>query len=533
MKQKKSGSYYTPPELSDFMVDHATNPFSHFQHEIKILEPSFGEGAFIKSLQKRIAAKKDFSFALDAVELDRRAFQAVSKSITSCNFPLKIFNKDFLFFSDEDKTKYDLVIGNPPYIVKKLLSDKQERKCKSIHKYANLADKSVNNIWTSFLASSVLKLSANGILAFVLPFELLQVKFAEELRELLVKTFERIEIFTFSKIIFSNIEQDTVLLFGYKKSKKKGLFFCQIDSAKDLYEGKYCLKKSNYLKEKPMKWSNHILTENEMSLLFDISNNLKLVDDYCNSAPGIVTAANKYFIVTEKTAKKYKLKSICRPIIQKGLFVNGKVDFDERDFDDLKNSGKPCYLLCFPDKNEDYFSDSIQQYLQEGLESKIEKRFKCLKRDKWYRVSLIGESDAFFFKRSHLYPKLLVNKTKTLVTDSAYRISAHAGYDVNSIAYSFYNSLTLAFAELYGRFYGGGVLELTPNEFKSLPLPYINVSKREFRNFESIFERKKNINNVLNIVDNHILKETLKLNSKTIKNINRIKNKLISRRIKV
>lgn len=532
MRQKKSGSYYTPPELSDFMVKHATKPFSHYSDKIKVLEPSFGEGIFIKSLQKIITAKKDLSFTVDAIELDKRAFKTVRKSITNIDFSLKTYNKDFLFFSDKDKKKYDLVIGNPPYIVKRFLSDKQESKCKSIHNKANLADKSINNIWTSFLASSVLKLSTDGVLAFVLPFELLQVKFAEELRKLLVETFERIEVFTFSKIIFSNIEQDTVLLFGYKKSKKKGLFFSQIDCAEDLYEGKYCLKKGNYLKGKPVKWSNHILTEDEMSLLFDIADKLKSVDDYCNSVAGIVTAANNYFIVTEETAKKYKLKSICRPIIQRGLFVNGKVAFDERDFEDLKNSGKPCYLLCFPDKREASFSDSIQQYLQEGLESDIEKRFKCQKRDRWYRVSSIWEPDAFFFKRSHLYPKLLVNKTKTLVTDSAYRISAYNGYDVNSIAYSFYNSLTLTFAELYGRFYGGGVLELTPNEFKSLPLPYINVSKREFRSFENIFERKNNINDVLTILDQHILRENLKLSNKSIEILQEVRKKLIKRRLR-
>jgi hypothetical protein len=36
----------------------------------------------------------------------------------------------------------------------------------------------------------------------------------------------------------------------------------------------------------------------------------------------------------------------------------------------------------------------------------------------------------------------------------------------------FFNSLTLAWAEVCGRSYGGGVLELEPREAEELPIPY-------------------------------------------------------------
>lgn len=42
----------------------------------------------------------------------------------------------------------------------------------------------------------------------------------------------------------------------------------------------------------------------------------------------------------------------------------------------------------------------------------------------------------------------------------------------------------MCFAELFGRYYGGGVLELIPSEFKRLPLPYTSISLQEFESFK-------------------------------------------------
>lgn len=87
------------------------------------------------------------------------------------------------------------------------------------------------------------------------------------------------------------------------------------------------------------------------------------------------------------------------------------------------------------------------------------------------------------YLRSHNYPKLIKNDAGVLVTDSGYKISMLNGYSINDFIYSFYNTLTLIFAEMDGKYYGGGVLELTPSEFKNLPLPIVSVTSKEFDNF--------------------------------------------------
>jgi hypothetical protein len=72
-------------------------------------------------------------------------------------------------------------------------------------------------------------------------------------------------------------------------------------------------------------------------------------------------------------------------------------------------------------------------------------------------------------KRSHNTPRLILNKIGAYTTDTAYRIRTR---DVPSekIVGCFFNPLTALSAELEGRYYGGGVLELIPSEIERLLL---------------------------------------------------------------
>jgi adenine-specific DNA-methyltransferase len=136
--------------------------------------------------------------------------------------------------------------------------------------------------------------------------------------------------------------------------------------------------------------------------------------------------------------------------------------------------------------------------------------------------------EAFFFKRAHEYPKLLRNDADVLVTDSAYKIEIKEGFELNNFVFSFYNSLTLAFAELEGRYYGGGVLELTPNELRVLPIPYTNCNN--FEEYISEFKDKTSIKDILNKYNYQILNGTLGLTVQEIDKIENIRQKLINKR---
>ena len=409
--KKHTGSYYTPEYLASFISNRV---ISHFGNgtRISILEPSVGDGAFISELEK----EKNININLTALDINKVELKKASDKWSRKT--AKFVESDFLEFSTNKH--YSAVVGNPPYVKKNILSSKQIKLSKEIHTNENLTEASAKNIWSTFLIKANTLLTKNGVLAFVLPSELLQVKFAEEVREYLKNQFERIEIFTFNDLMFECKGQDTIVLFAYKKSENKGEFFTNITSKESLENNSFILRNNELLVSSKVKWTHHFLTTDELTFIDNLKRELKTVNDYSDSKPGIVTGANNYFIIDRETESKFNLSQYTKPIIQKGLYVNGSVVFDENDFLELEQSNRPTRLLQLNDN--DKISKKLREYLKLGELEKIPDRYKCRIRNNWYVIPNISERpEAFFFKRSHLYPKLLKNDSGAFVTDSAYK----------------------------------------------------------------------------------------------------------------
>ncbi len=519
--KKNTGSYYTPQYLAEFISRRLLNHFEK-RTRISILEPSVGDGAFLDSINRY----KGLFINVTALDINSDELVKAQKKWTSKGTFIK---KDFLEYIP--KKKFSAVIGNPPYIKKNRLKEKQILLSKSIHKNEKLSEKSVKNIWATFLIKSITHLTKDGILAFILPSELLQVSYTKEIRNYIKKQFERIEIFTFNDLMFECKGQDTIVLFAYKKAKEKGEFFVNINSISQLENNNFELKENLSLIENNSKWTHHFLSSEELIFIYNLKSRLKNIGYYIESKPGIVTAANKFFIIDKKTEKEYNLSNYTIPIIQKGLFVNGSIVFDNEDYLEIETSNLPSKLLRL--KNDDKISKKLNDYLSIGKKLQIPNRYKCRIRNKWYVIPNISKKpEAFFFKRSHNYPKLLKNNSDAFVTDSAYKVEMKNDFDLNSFIYSFYNSLTLLFAEIEGRYYGGGVLELVPSEFKKLPIPYFEIDENEFDKFTTEFENKKNIGEILKRNDFYILSTTLGLNYSEIEKIEKIRLKLINKRMR-
>lgn len=531
MRKKNRGSYYTSSALADIMVKHSLTHFWR-KGDVSILEPSCGDGVFIESVNTLLKPNRNRKHSMDAVELNKPASKKAKKRPRDKVKRLNVIQGDFFsFLKGKPRKKYDLIIGNPPYVVKKRLTKSAVKDCEEVYKYAGLSKKLFHNLWAAFLAASIERLTGRGMLAFILPAEFLQVKFAKEIREVLSSKFSRIEVVTFKEIVFNEIGQDTIVLFCYKKHREQGLFFSHSKNILELSKKPLSFKEGAHLACATFKWTGHILNQKEVELLTKLKAKFSPVSEYCQAAAGIVTAANDFFIVSEETLEEYDLQSFAMPIIQKGAFVNGSVTFSKSCHSRIKDEGKPCYLLYFNDVPRSKFPKKAKEYLKLGEENKLPARYKCLNRDPWYSIPGVWKTEGFFFKRSHLYPKILSNKAGVMVTDSAYRIKMKKGYDMDSLVYSFYNSLTLSLSELEGRSYGEGVLELTPNEFKNLALPYVKIDKGKFKKFAHQFENKKNIDDILQVVDRYVLSQHYGLNSKDIETLATIQKKLKRRRL--
>jgi adenine-specific DNA-methyltransferase len=512
---KRNGVFYTPQRLAKWMVEYIISQSGNTI--LSVLEPSCGTGVFIEELYMH----KNSCGDITGVEIDKNACHKI--------MPLEnttIINEDFLFYNDSNI--YDLIIGNPPYINKRILSPIQSNRCKEIHGSAGLKKRETSNIWTSFIIKSTQMLSSNGILAFVLPTEFLQVKFAEEIRDFLTDNFRRIEVITFKHLAFDSVEQDTIVLIAYKNSHKpEGVYLYETSNVDELFSNDLnfiTLPKAHLNK----KWSVAVLSQSEISNIDKLCAKVMKMRDYCDTSAGIVTAANSFFIVSNQIVEQYKLNDYTLPIIQRGGLVEKFFVFSCNDYLDLVVKNKPCFLLNF--NNIKNLTWDTKQYLSIGESLEYDKRFKMQKRERWYDVPGISKGEAFFFKRTHHIPKLIYNEADVYVTDSAYKIRPFDEIDTESIVFSFYNSLTLLCCELLGRYYGGGVLEMTPNEFKDLPLPYVN--KNTLTGYYSNLKHIESVNHLIQLNDQLILVEKLGFSEVEISIIKCAYQKVKARRLR-
>ena len=530
-EQKRTGSYYTPKILSEFLVNHIFHKYLAQVQALRILEPSCGDGEFVQSLGPHFESR---NIELDLIELNP---DELSKSVNKASNYLPVrqvheYNLDFLNF--EFQEEYSLIIGNPPYISKKHLKDEQIEKCKSICQ-PNISGK-VKNIWPAFLITAINNLANDGIMCFVLPSEILQVKYTSGLRSLILDSFERVEIFAFNELIFEKAEQDVVAIIGIKNhsiQEEQGVSFYQVDKLEDLKIPNYTEMNFNVHREKLDKWTNYILSDKQLNAIDQVSNDLNLlsIKHYCEKAEvGIVTAANDYFIRKQSELKGYNLNGYIKPILRKSNVIHNTLTISPNSFQKLRDEDKSVNLVSLDNVPKDLLSESALEFIREGEEENLDKRYKMTKRTHWYHVPSVWSSEAIFCKRSHLYLRMFLNRANVMVTDSFYRVVAKQEYDIQNLVFSFYNSLTLVLAELEGRFYGGGVLELIPTEFKALLIPYNpSITQDQYDELETLFNNGSSLNEILNYTDPILLPG---IEDETIQELRNMRQALFYRRTK-
>ncbi|WP_204345106.1 Eco57I restriction-modification methylase domain-containing protein [Psychroserpens algicola] len=541
--KKNTGSYYTPKILSEFLSNHIVQKYLK-GNKISVLEPSCGDGEFVSSFFKSLDLN-----TIDNISIDLFDINGVELAKADALIPLSdkidktINHQDYLKHYLENDDEYSLIIGNPPYVKRSNLKKVQVKSCDEVHKRfkdsSNLvvSNGKINNIWMAFVEAAIMSLNQNGVLCFVIPSEILQVKYAKELRALIIDKFDRVEVFAFNELIFDGIQQDVVALIGVKgieNINQHGISFYQVEQLDDLKEPKFTEKNNNIHRTTLDKWTNYILTDDELNFVDYLKNEHKQIKFYTEKAQvGIVSAANDYFILNDKELKENKLSrfsSIVKPILPKGALVPNVAKFTSFDFHYLKNKNVKVNFLLFPNLPKSKLDVKLINYLTKGEKKEKEGkgelhlRYKMTLRDNWYHVPSTWLSQGLFVKRCHKYPKIFVNEANSLATDSFYRINMKENYNIKNLVFSFYNSLTFVLAELEGRFYGGGVLELTPNEFKELSIPYNkNITDKQFDILDKMLREDRNIEDILCFTNSIIIPnlDTIKLEEIRIKLVNR------------
>jgi len=518
-KEKLRGGVYTPRYLADFITSWVV------EYADTILEPSCGDGAFLESL---MSTNRDFRKVV-GIEIDD--IEVEKAKIAVGDFEnYQILHMDFFDYSIEEK--FDAVLGNPPYIRYQYLSDEDQEFASNFFSSMGLNFTKHTNAWVTFLIKSIAQLNPNGRLGMVIPAELLNVIHAGAAREYLLKECSKILILDTDDLLFDDILQRTVVLAVQKKNSIDEKSFLAIETVdKEFLETRVLddyWERSLFV-ETPVsrkKWMSKLLNPDEERVYQKAVNAMPHFEEIASVQVGIVTGANKFFLVTKDAVEKYELHEYTKPMFGRSSYVRGLI-YSQLDHEANIENGLPCYFLDFNGYEFEELSQGAKDYILYGESLELHLRYKTRIREPWFAVPSIYRTKISLMKRSNEAPRLIYNEAFAYTTDTAYRIDTK--YPAASIVFSWMNSVTLLAAELGGRTYGGGVLELVPSEIRNLPFPYVDASLSQLQELDKSVRSQEPLSNILQR-QNKLIAQAYGLSEKEMQLLENARVKLMHRR---
>ena len=138
----------------------------------------------------------------------------------------------------------------------------------------------------------------------------------------------------------------------------------------------------------------------------------------------------------------------------------------------MADAGDRVYLLHVAPTKGKQPTGALGRYVRFGEGHEVHKGYKCSIRPTWYAVPSVWNPDGFLFRQIYDFPRVVLNQAGATSTDTIHRLSAKTSPPERVIANT-YTWLTAASAEIEGRSYGGGVLELEPTEAERLMMPAV------------------------------------------------------------
>ena len=471
--QKLRGGYYTPIDLASFIARWVSCASTR-----TVLEPSCGDGNFFGAL-----ASTPFESPLNitAFEINPDEAQKASSRAKSLAFDADIRVSDFLEWAldpiSTGETRFDAVVGNPPFIRYQYLPENFQTRAEQVFRHLGCRFTKHTNAWVPFVLASVALLRPGGRLGMVVPAEVIHVTHAQSLRSYLSTMCRRLVIIDPKELWFKGTLQGAVILLAEKRQsstdKPEGLGIVSVDNREFIHrDPEQLFQTATAINGKSLtgKWTKALLASSSRNLLDDIERhpNVHRFDDIAQVDVGIVTGANKFFLVPKATVDRYALHDHAHPMFGRSEHCPG-ILYNEHQHRTNTINGKPTNFIWFKDSTV-VENELVRKYIETGEDQALHTRFKCRVRSPWYSVPSVYATELGMLKRSHDAPRLILNRVRAFTTDTAYRIRSSM-VTGETLVSAFLNPLTALSAELEGRHYGGGVLELIPSEIERLIIP--------------------------------------------------------------
>jgi hypothetical protein len=478
LDKKKYGIFYTPSEATSILCNWGIR-----SPQDNILEPSFGGCGFLRASKDRLdslkcSTPKDNLFGCD---IDPKAFDHLSEVIGISNTTRRFIQDDFLKLQPVDftVTAFDCVIGNPPYVSHHSMSEEQKSSAKAAMEVSGVKLKYKPSLWAYFVLHSLRFLRVGGRTAWILPSSFLYADYAKEIRDLLQRHFVRSLVVVLGERIFisEGTEERTIVLLceDWREEIVDGTI--EVGFATDLLtmnsiifgwqEGSWHGTKYDIRPNLALMSEDLIASYSELS----VSAEAKTFGELCKIRIGVVTGANKFFVINRAAASLAGLSDECLSyILAKFGDVKG-INLVKKDLNNLNIDNKRCLLI--DTTRVDEITGTLKGYLDRFPEDERNSNKTFDKRGLWHQPNDGQIPDAFFPYMQSNGPSLLLNSARITSTNTVHRIFFEESVTQllkRAVAISILSTFSQLSAEIEGRSYGSGVLKHEPSEVARITL---------------------------------------------------------------
>lgn len=505
--KNKLGQVDTPGWVADLI-----SKLSIKSDNVRVLDPCFGNGIFLKSAFKRIndiskhrgsdAINKIFGVEIDPILFSRGLYQFLM-DVSPNEIPPNFFLGDIFDFK---KANFDVIILNPPYVRQEILSGTESflsktiiNKKLSIEIEHQLSARS--NLYAYFLVHLTTLLSKNGQMGAIVPKVWLDSRYGKTLQDFLLHNYEIQFIIDFDRDTFPDvIVEDCILVMKKSKNSESPTKFVHVkkktdnDSLIEKISTDRLAFQDDYVNvvtipkkilSEDSKWGKFLHTPSEIVSVL-VNKKMIPLTTLAGVSRGLTTNWNEFFMLDTTMTNGLEIeKEFVRPII--------KSPRDLTTFD-TGEGASPSNMLWIEKKIPVTYK--VKKYLENATSSVNKSTHSTIARlikkqpNTWYLIRKPKSGPIIFSYIIRRMKNFIFNSEKYLIRDNFYIIEPKEGDPL--LLFGVLNSSIVKLnLELIGRRYGNGLLKIQTYELLDMPVPDIRRMTKEQKN--NIIEAAKEL----------------------------------------
>ncbi len=471
-KLREKGQFWTPDWVAEAMIEYV-----FADKDGMLFDPAVGAGAFFRAA-KAISKERGVHYSLSGMDIDAKALdEAIQYGLFKGDMKdVKI--GDFIF--QPPKRQFSAIVANPPYIRHHRISlaTKEKLKRLSLESTGKVLDGRAG-LHIYFLIRSLTLLEDGGRLAFIMPADTCEGKFADDLWNWISRNYCLDAVVTFAPQAspFPNVDTNP-LVFFIRNDKPTGKFTwakcckSETDAFKLWVRSGFSVNSPNIFKSFVRDLTEGLQTGFSRPPMTEKPSKYVL-GDFVQVVRGVATGANDFFFLTDEKVealgipKTYFVQAVGRTrdisteeVTQETLAV-------------LREKGRPTLLLSLSSDPFENYPESLKKYLLHGEKLGLPQRPLISQRKPWYKTEIrrvppflfayLGRRNIRFIRNTAqiipltgflcVYPK---SEEKEFV-ERLWKILNHPD--------------TIGNLALIGKSYGNGAIKVEPRALEKLPIP--------------------------------------------------------------